>query len=118
MTVTDDLDTWAAPVEGALGIRVDRDPATATPPCVYVAMPEAQTVTVGEVLALDLPVFLVAEGDGGKLSGDYLLNMLPAFLTAVDARQASPVTVQVVGSEFPAYQTTVRLHLTGIYPTP
>lgn len=118
MTVTEDLDAWAAPIEAALGIPVSRDPGTAVPPCVFVSLPDALTVTVGEVLALDVPVSLVAEGDAGKITGDWLLDMLPAFLTAVDSRQASPGTVLLAGSEYSAYTTTKRLHLTGIYPTP
>lgn len=118
MTVTDDLDTWAAPIEAALGVPVSRDPGTAVPPCVFVSMPDATTVTVGEVMALDLPVYLVAEGDGGKLSGDWLLNMLPAFLTATDTRQARPSVASLAGVDYPAYLSTPRLHLTGLYPTP
>lgn len=116
MTVSTDLDDWAAPVEAALGVPVTRDPATAVPPCVYVSMPDATTVTVGEVLALDLPVYLVAPAPGGKDAGDWLLDMLPAWLTAVDSRQATPENVTIDKSDYPAYRTTARVHLTGVYP--
>lgn len=118
MTVTADLDTWTTAVGTAMGLSATRDPDMVFPPCVYVGAPDALTVTVGELLALDIPVYLVADGHGGKVANDWLLDTLPAFLSAVGQRTAQPEPVTVDGVDHPAYRATARLHITVDAPPP
>jgi hypothetical protein len=108
--ISTDLDTWAATLATATGIPVTRDPSTVNPPCILVGMPSATRVTIGEIVALDVPVSLVAPAPGDKTNVDWLLDHLVAFTGAITPTQPVVATTDV--GDFPAYTTTVQLHVT------
>lgn len=116
MSLSSELDTWAAGIATATGYRVTRDPDRILPPCLFVDFPSTAAVTIGEVTALEVPVWVVAKG-AGKAAGDQLLDMLETAFAALEplGRQANAGTLSVAGTEYHAMQATVRLHVT---PTP
>lgn len=118
MTISSDLDTWTAGIATKTGLPVYRDPDKVLPPCIYIGFPDAATVTIGETIALDFPCYLVAAGHAGKTAGDWLLDNLVGWLTALARTDATPESVTVDGIELPSYRTTVRLHITPDAPTP
>jgi hypothetical protein len=117
MTISTDLDDWADDLALVTGITVTRDPDKVIPPCIYVGMPDGIQATIGEQIALDVPVTLVAPAPSGKASGDWLLDNILTFLDALD--RPGQATVQTLpGTDFPSYQTFVRLHFTPEPPPP
>lgn len=118
MTISSDLDTWTADLATKTGLPVYRDPDKVLPPCIYIGFPDAATVTIGETIALDFPCYLVAAGHAGKTAGDWLLDNLVGWLTALARTDATPESVTVDGIELPSYRTTVRLHITPAAPPP
>ena len=112
MTISADLDTWAAQLATATGLTVTRDPSTVNPPCVLVGMPSATRITVGEQVALDVPVSLLAPAPGDKVNVDWLLDHLVGFTAALDLSELTAEAGTYAPGDFPAYTTTVQLHVT------
>jgi len=117
MSLASELDTWAADLATATGITVTRDPSTVNPPCIVVGMPSATRVTIGEDVALDLPVSLLAPSPGDKANVDWLLDHLVGFVAALSPSQTVDAGTYAPG-DFPAYTTTVQLHVTPDALTP
>lgn len=110
MSLTSELDTWAAGIATATGLKVTRDPAKVYPPCVYLGLPDVTAGTL-PAIAVQLPVYLVA-GGSGKQAGDQLLDNLLALLDATEQTTASASVLNVDGTDFHAYLITARLHIT------
>lgn len=104
MTPSQEFDTWADWMKTATGLDVTRDPAQILPPCVYVDMP----TVVGRTLAAtryQVSVFLVA-GDSGKDAGDWLLDNVDAWLTAIEEQGATPRTLTIGDVSYPTMHAT------------
>jgi len=110
MSLSGDLDTWAAGIATATGMAVTRDPDLIHPPCVFVQIPDSVAGTL-DSFQLEVPVWLVADGVG-KPAGDQLLDNIGDLLTAVKSQTAQHSTLTVAGVDFPGYRTTARLYVT------
>jgi hypothetical protein len=108
MSLSSDLDTWAATLD-VNGLPVTRDPARVYPPCIYMELPESVSGTLPS-LTLDVPVYIVAAGEG-KQAGDQLLDNITAFIEATKVKQLTPETLSISQTDYHAYKATVRVYL-------
>jgi hypothetical protein len=118
-TLSSELDDWTDDLGVAMSLRATRDPGTIFPPCLFVGFPEGIKATVGDSVTVDLPVYLVAPAEGGKASGDYLLDALPLFLDTVKPVPplVEPDVLVIDGSEYPCLRTIVRVYADQAPPT-
>jgi len=118
MSLSADLDAWAAEIGTATGIPATRDPGAVFPPCVYVGSPTATLVTVGDVIALNIPVWLVGPSPGNKANLDTMLDLLPTFYGygTPDPIEARPETLSIDSGDFPAYAVTYQRHFAPTTP--
>jgi hypothetical protein len=109
MSLSHDLDAWAADLETATGLRVTRDPDAVFPPCLYVEPPEITAATMPS-LNCEVSVYVIGEGTG-KARTDAQLDMLPAVLEATGTRVATLTPITVGGQDFTPYRLTVPIRI-------
>jgi hypothetical protein len=110
VSLSTDLDSWAAAVASATSIPATRDPDLVHPPCLFVGLPEILSATLTAV-TVQVPVWLVADGVG-KPAGDQLLDHVLTVVGQPDfVKAASDTTLTVAGTEFHAYACTARLQI-------
>ncbi len=93
MSVTTDLESWAAQLASKTGLRVTRDPDLINPPCLYIDLPTIQSRTAQGLVA-QVPVAYIASG-AGKQAGDDILDNLFGFLEGVGAPSATPQSLTI-----------------------
>lgn len=110
MSLSADLDTWAAGIATATSMTVTRDPDLIHPPCVFLGIPDISAITLDGV-TIEQPVWLVA-ANSGKPAADSLVDNIATLLAAIDSKTATDTTLTVGGIEYHTYSTTARLHIT------
>lgn len=106
--IGDALDAYLDVLATASTLPVTRDPAEVIQGCIYIGSPTITGRTQGAFI-LEVPVYLVAEGTGDSITNAWLLEQLPAFLTAGQMAQAEPRTLEVAGYTQPTYQGTATI---------
>lgn len=104
MSLDQALDAYADTLASKLGLRVTRKPGTVIAPCVYLAPPSLRALT-GHVLAVEVPAYLIAPGNGGDESVAYLTAHAIAFQQTTRAEIVA-VTLALGDDDYPAYQAT------------
>lgn len=110
MSISSELDTWAADLATATGMSCTRDPDLIHPPCLFVSTPESMSAPLqGRIL--DIPVYAIAAGTG-KQQLDDLLDALPTVLDATGQQTSALTSITIGDITFNAYQITVPVHIT------
>jgi len=94
------------------GLPVVRDPRNLTPGCVLIQAPTWQSFSAG-VVDMTIPVTIISSGPGNQDALDQLLSIAATILEkAVADTDGRPVTVNIGGTDAPAYELTIRMAAT------
>jgi hypothetical protein len=102
------LTAFATMLATATGFTATRDPGAVVPPCVHVGMPEITGMTLG-AYTVAVPVWLITDGPGDLVAGDWLLTNIPTLLDATASASAEPVAFDGNGIDYPAMKITATL---------
>ena len=98
-------------LQAGTGIRTVTDPALVIAPCILIDLPSITARTMGAI-TMTVPVFLIAEGPGDQIAGEWLLHHLPDLLQAAQVSEASPRPVTIGDVTYPAMTITTTITIT------
>lgn len=108
-TYNDSLGVLATRLTAVSGLPVTRDPRNITPGCVLISAPTVEFFN-GQIGHMRVPLLIISSGPGNQDALDQLLTIVGQIAALnVGATVASPMSVNIGGTEAPAYEMTVNL---------
>jgi hypothetical protein len=105
----DALALLAARLATISGVPVVRDPRNIAPGCILISAPSLEFFT-GQVAAMRVPLMLISSGPGNLDALDQLLGIVAKVAELnVGATVAIPTSVNIGGTDAPAYEMTINL---------
>lgn len=98
------LDELTTALADATGLPATREPSDVLTRCIHVGAPTFVRATLS-ANTVEVPVWLIAEGVGGRNEIEWMLEHLPTLMDALGTVQASPEPF----NETPAYRLTATL---------
>lgn len=105
MSINETLNSLVGYLSEHTQLHVTRNPATVNPPCVFVDNPTIENTTMAGVV-INVPVWLIAEGQGGLESLTWLLENVVSVMELLPAETADP---QPFKDTMPAYRASVQI---------